>query len=361
MRVWLLALLVPTLVHALGPDWLLISPDGRASAGQRFELMLVAPGEEPLPEQINVRLRVDPAEVLLTMKAIAPADRRRRIYEGVMPATVAGPVSISLVEREANSITLSVSRPDTVQRLTGRATRPPEETLLSEEEPVYFVVGYRDNDWNGRFQLSFKYRLFDQSSGFGVERPWLAGFYFAYTQTSFWDLSSQSKAFRDTSYRPSFFWKWERSDERTWIDAFRAGWEHESNGRDGIFSRTINTAFVRPEWRWPVGAGNFEFTPKVVYYIGKDENPDIQRYRGYVDWRVRHDAGGQWITTALARVGTANKGSILLDLSRRTRDFKLGPLSGYLHLQYFNGYGEDILDYNMRRKAQLRIGLAIVP
>jgi len=361
VRIFLLALLVPTFVYALGPQWLLVSPDGRATAGQRFELMLVAPGEEPLPEQINVRLRIDTTEVLLSMKALAAAENRRRIYEAVMPATVAGPVSMSLAEREANSVTLVVSRADTMQRLTGRAAKPPEETLLSEEEPVYFVVGYRDNDWNARFQLSFKYRLFDQSSGFGAERPWLAGFYFAYTQNSLWDLSSQSKAFRDTSYRPSFFWKWERSDERTWVDAFRAGWEHESNGREGIFSRTINTAFVRPEWRWPVGTGNFEFTPKVYYYIGKDENPDIQRYRGYVDWRVRHDAGGQWITTAVARVGTANKASLLLDLSRRTRDFKLGPLSGYLHLQYFNGYGEDILDYNMRRKAQLRIGLAIVP
>jgi outer membrane phospholipase A len=30
-------------------------------------------------------------------------------------------------------------------------------------------------------------------------------------------------------------------------------------------------------------------------------------------------------------------------------------------VQYFNGYGEDILDYNMKRKSQLRIGFAIVP
>ena len=118
---------------------------------------------------------------------------------------------------------------------------------------------------------------------------------------------------------------------------------------------------MRPEWRWPVGAGNFEFTPKVYYYIGKDENPDIQRYRGYVDWRVRHDAGGQWITTAVARVGTSGKGSMEVDVSRRTRDLKVGPVSGYLHLQFFDGYGESILDYNVRRKTQIRIGLAIVP
>lgn len=50
-----------------------------------------------------------------------------------------------------------------------------------------------------------------------------------------------------------------------------------------------------------------------------------------------------------------------MDLSQRTRALTLGPISGYLHLQYFNGYGEDILDYSRRRRSQLRIGFAILP
>ena len=125
---------------------------------------------------------------------------------------------------------------------------------------------------------------------------------------------------------------------------------------------SINTLFLRPEWRWSVGRGGVvEFTPKFYTYLSKGENPDIANYRGYVDWRVRHDAGGQWITTAVARVGTVHKGSLLVDMSRRTRDVKVGPLSGYLHLQFFEGYGESILDYNVRRHTQVRLGLAIVP
>ena len=62
-----------------------------------------------------------------------------------------------------------------------------------------------------------------------------------------------------------------------------------------------------------------------------------------------------------ARRGTLGKGSLLLDLSRRARDLRFGPVGGYFHLQYFNGYGEDILDYSLRRKTQLRVGFAIVP
>ena len=61
------------------------------------------------------------------------------------------------------------------------------------------------------------------------------------------------------------------------------------------------------------------------------------------------------------RLETSGKGSLLLDVSKRIRDLKFGPVSGYLHFQYFNGYGEDILDYNVRRPAQFRVGFAIVP
>ena len=345
--------------NALGPQWLLVSPDGRAQAGKRFELMLVTPGE-PFPDQIDVRVRTGVAEVSVAMKAEGPAEGARRLYAGVMPAGATGAVTLQLSGAESNALVLEVVRRDEMQRITAQPSSI-EEAPLSAEDPVYFVLGYR-RGWTARFQLSFKYRLFDQESGFGAEQPWLSGLYFGYTQNSLWDLSAASKPFKDTSYRPSLFWKWERTDERAWLDGARLGLEHESNGQAGIESRSINIGFVRPEWRWRRdGGGIFEFTPKLYGYLDKSENPDISAYRGYVDWRVRYDSGGEWITTAVARIGTAGKGSLLIDLSRRTRDMRVGPLSGYLHIQYFNGYGEDILSYNVRGKAQLRIGLAIVP
>jgi outer membrane phospholipase A len=224
-----------------------------------------------------------------------------------------------------------------------------------------FILGARDG-YSARFQLSFKYRLFDTGSGFGREQPWLSGFYFGYTQNAIWDLSSDSKAFRDTSYRPQFFWKWDRADEKTFVDSFRVGFEHESNGGDMERSRSINTAFLRPEWHFHLASGHeIQFAPKAYSYLDKDENPDIQEYRGYVDWQLRYDAAGEWVGTALYRRGTGARSAIQLDLSKRARDLRFGPVGGYFHVQYFNGYGESILDYNVRRKAQLRIGFAIVP
>lgn len=345
--------------HGTEPDWLLVAPQ-RVVAGQRFEVIVVAPPDEELPDEIGLRAKIDITELLIPAQAQGPAEAGRRRYAATMPARTGGPAALSLAERDSNAIAIVIARRDEMQRLTGREDAA-QEPPISEEDPVYFVLGARDG-WSGRFQLSFKYRLFDPVTGFGADQPWLVGFYFGYTQSSLWDLSAESKPFHDTSYRPSFFWKWQRADERTWIDAIRLGFEHESNGQAGPTSRSINTLFVRPEWRWSAGRGGMiEFTPKLYTYLSKGENPDIVQYRGYVDWRLRHDAGGQWITTAVARLGTAGKGSLLLDMSRRTRDIKVGPLSGYLHLQFFNGFGESILDYNVRRNAQLRVGLAIVP
>jgi phospholipase A1 len=340
---------------AAGADWTLVSGGTRATAGDAFELLVIAPEGESPPDELSLSVRADLAEVIVTLRAEGPADGPRRVYSAIMPEAAFGNATLSLAGRSSNALLIAVSRRDAMQALFAG-----EEAPLSEEDPMYFVLGVRGGT-TARFQLSFKYRLFDVESGFGRDRPWLSGLYFGYTQNAIWDLSSRSKAFRDTSYRPSLFWKWERSDAKTWLDAARLGLEHESNGREEPRSRSINIAFVRPEWHWLIGEERFEFTPKFYAYLDKDENPDIQEYRGYVDWRARYDSGGLWIATAVLRHGTSRKGSLLLDFSRRTRDLKLGPISGYLHVQFFAGYGEDILDYNVRRKSQLRLGFAIVP
>jgi len=360
MRWWVLLLILASWrALAAEPDWLLVAPQ-RVAAGEPFELIVIAPPDATLPDEIDLRVKFDRADVVIPARAQGPAQGGRRRYAANAPGRTVGPATLALAGRDSNAIALVIARADTMQRLTGRGDAL-EEPPLSEEDPVYFVVG-PNGGWNARFQLSFKYRLFDQSAGFGAEQPWLSGFYFAYTQMSLWDLAADSKPFHDTNYRPAFFWKWERTDERTWIDAVRLGFEHESNGQASETSRSIDTLFVRPEWRWSSPYGNvLEFTPKVYTYLSKGENPDIAQYRGYVDWRVRYDSGGQWITTALARVGTSGKGSLLVDVSRRTRDLKVGPISGYLHFQFFNGYGESIVDYNVRDPWQFRIGLAIVP
>jgi outer membrane phospholipase A len=356
----LVCLFLSTMVFAQAPDWLLVSESGRAQPGAPFELVLAGPEGAALPDEISVRVRIGVAETDLRMPAASVAEGGRRRYGAVLPQSASGAVAIRVADPPTNTVVLIVERRDAMGSLTG-ALEAGNEPPLSENEPMYFVLGARER-WTARFQLSFKYRLFDIDAGFGRERPWLTGFYFAYTQTSLWDLEGESAPFFDTSYRPSLFWRWLRTDQQTWIDGVRVGIEHESNGQAGTESRSLNIAFIQPEWRWKTATlGNYEFTPKIYYYLDKDDNPDIQQYRGYADWRARWDSGDNWMVTLLVRRGTAQKGSLQVDVARRARDLKIGPVSGYFYAQYFNGYGESLRDYDVRHPWQLRVGLAIIP
>jgi outer membrane phospholipase A len=362
-RLLFVVVLQVSLCHGAAPDWLIASPEGRAAAGRPFELIVVSLKSEPLPEEIDVQLRSELDErIVLQLRAAGPAQNGRRSYSAVMPTGLSGAVTLELAGRSSSVLQLTVGEgPGAALPSTGRRAPGQYEPPLSENDPMYFILGRRDG-WSARFQLSFKYRLFDLGTGFGRDQPWLSGFYFGYSQNSIWDLSSDSKAFRDTSYRPQFFWKWDRADEKTFVDSLRIGLEHESNGGDGTRSRSINTAFIRPEWHHALANRHeIQFAPKLYSYLEKDENPDIQQYRGHVDWQLRYDADGEWVGTVMGRRGTSGKGSFQLDLSKRARDLRFGPVGGYFHLQYFTGYGESILDYNVRRKSQLRIGFAIVP
>lgn len=360
-------LLAPPIAAAQAPQWLVGIADPSVAPGAPFEISVAAPEGEALPDRLDVRLKAAQGdERVIPLEAAAVARGSQRRYLGTLPAGMTGQVTLQLAGRDSGILVLLVEappgRPSLLDSLGGTRKEGDAEPPLSENDPMYFVAGGRTGDLSARFQLSFKYRLFDQSTGVGRGQPWLAGFYFGFTQTSLWDLSEKSRPFRDTSYRPSFFWRWQRTDDQTWIDGVRIGYEHESNGGGGPRSRSIDTLFVRPEWRWKGSDDSvLEFSPKLFGYLDKDENPDIERYRGYVDWRVRYDSGLNWITTGMARVGTAGKGSVLLDVSRRIRDLRFGPVGGYLHFQFFSGYGEDILDYNVRRESQLRVGFAIVP
>jgi outer membrane phospholipase A len=60
------------------------------------------------------------------------------------------------------------------------------------------------------------------------------------------------------------------------------------------------------------------------------------------------------------RKGTRSEAySFQLDASYPLKRPTFGNLGGYLHLQYFSGYGESLIEYNQHVHNQFRIGLMI--
>ena len=189
----------------------------------------------------------------------------------------------------------------------------------------------------------------------------------SYTQTSLWDLHSLSKPFTDSSYRPAAFYH--RHDTGIGLLGARlglaGGLEHESNGKGGADSRSINIVFARPTLRWgPADRWQFVAAPKLYWYLEKSANDAIQRFRGYGDFLFSLEHPESLKLAATFRAGTSGHGSILIDASypfAKINDFfPLGWVHGYLHLQYFNGWGESLLRYDERAETQFRVGFMAI-
>jgi phospholipase A1 len=373
MKSIVLAVLVVLSFSARAADWILAADTVEVRTGATVTVEVLYAGAAPakFPDKLSVRANSAQHTWRLDLVASGPAQGMRRLFTVELPADARGPLVLDLVGHQSSKLVL-VARAniDPVSRLvtppSGQAPAAeheeerPKEAILSTNEPMYFLVGSRQGT-SARYQLSFKYRFFDDDSGWGKANPWLTGLYFGYTQNSFWDLSGTSKPFRDTSYRPSLYFQWLGSGDKAWVDAVRTGFEHESNGKDGLNSRSVNTLFVQPVWRWKMADDRvLTFDPKIQSYFNKDENSDITKYRGNVDWRLRYGREDGFIAASTVRVGTGGKGSVQLDASYPLRRELVGGIGGYWHVQYFNGYGEDILGYNQKRDAQVRVGFSIV-
>ncbi|MDI1301219.1 MAG: phospholipase A [bacterium] len=251
------------------------------------------------------------------------------------------------------------------QRLLAAAT-PQADRGISAHEPVYFLL---EDNWRGegdsglKFQVSLKYRLFSPEE---EKKPqWWERVYFAYTQTSVMDIEAGSKPFRDSAYRPEVFWDqpdFSLLPSVQTLASMRAGIGHESNGRDGTDSRSINIAYVRPTFTFTTSQHGYvwSFAPKLYAYLDRSDNPDIADYRGYGDFLVKLKKDDTWEYVLMLRKGMkAAYGSTQMDVSYPFRGF-LRNVNGYVYFQYFNGYGETILDYNIKQPSRIGLGLIVV-
>lgn len=369
-------------LNAFAADqWLIASKNEAINTGHRISLEVVKPDAANWPATLKLKLSGNgiSEEIELVADKAAPSNTARRLYAGTPHQKYIGIVRAELMGEPSNRLLLLAAsddlgpmqvdpEPGAIVAADAEKPRPilviakpGEEPGLSANDPMYFVVGPdRHNGADARFQLSFKYRPFDPESSIAEFAPFLSNLYFGYTQTTLWDLGEDSSPFRDTSYRPSLFYAWSGSGRKLMPDEWRIGVEHESNGQGGVDSRSLNTVFVRPTWHLDLSNGRrLSFLPKIYEYLEKDNNPDIQRYRGYADWQARYGREDGLIINGLYRQGTGGYLSGQLDFSYPLSDRIFARTGTFIHLQVFSGYGETLLDYNKQRDTQIRLGISL--
>jgi phospholipase A1 len=381
-----LAILHVNVAHA---EYILSVPDGAAVAGGplRADLTVLNESDSPLhlelPASVRARLETRSAVAALDLEPdrsgefeIAPRQFLKIALRGGVPGGVAETATLTLTGLSTNRVAVQITPLDpasnTTWNATPRAPAAPSGTALIDKppplavsvyEPVYFIVG-GDDGLNAKFQISLRFRLFDNQGRLARRLPWIDDLYLSFSQTSLWDLGELSKPFTDSSYRPRLFYA--NYDLARFLDGnLRVGIEsgvgHESNGKEGDASRSYNMLYARPTLTFgdPDGLRAY-FAPLVHNYIAASDNPDIDDYRGNVDWLAGIGSKGGLDFWGVLRKGTRSDfGSIELNASYPLSKLSGGDLTGWLMLQYFNGYGESLLDYNRKLDSQLRLGIAI--
>lgn len=203
-----------------------------------------------------------------------------------------------------------------------------------------------------KFQFSFRVRLVDDLLGDNGD------LWFGYTQLSFWQSynSVLSSPFRETNYEPELGFSLNTDFDLFGFHnrVFSFGFAHQSNGRTEPLSRSWNRVWAA----FLLERGNFAVLLRPWYRVPEDtdddDNPGIENYAGRGELRVAYKSGNYVYSAMLHNNFRLHDNRSGLELHWT---FPAGKrLKGLL--QYYTGYGESLIDYDVRTR-RFGIGLLI--
>ena len=205
-----------------------------------------------------------------------------------------------------------------------------------------------------KFQISFKTKAIEDLFGNNGD-VWVG-----YTQSSRWQVYNEdtSRPFRETNYEPEGSLIFRTNYNLLGLNGRLLGitLNHQSNGRSDPFSRSWNRVIfniglerdnfalmLRP-WIRVEEAAEDDNNPNITNYIGRGDMTAFYKWKDHsFSLMLRHSLKG----------GKDNHGAAQFDWAF--------PLSGNLsgHLQFFEGYGESLIDYN-HKATYVGLGLSLM-
>lgn len=202
-----------------------------------------------------------------------------------------------------------------------------------------------------KFQLSIAQRITNDIL------PWNTYLFLMFTEKVFWNVFENSMPMRDLNFNPGlgltkpFFVKGRFSGKMALMI------EHESNGRDGDASRSWNKISLSGSalvTNWLLVHAKFWYP-----IVDGMNNKDLLHYTGLFQTGVEVSSKNRrfiWSATFMKRKTWRFNWNVNLEFAMRI--FKQD--NQYLFFQFYNGYGESLLDYNQYR-SRLRAGICIKP
>ena len=221
----------------------------------------------------------------------------------------------------------------------------------------YFVLGTALGEKPTRFNSDVKFQISIAQRLTKSTLPWNTYLFLTYSQKCMWNVFEESLPMRDLNFNPGIGLGKLLIVKDRLIGKMMLLVEHESNGRDGEDSRSWNkislsaSIFVDPQ---------FMVHGKVwIPIIDGQNNKDILKYSGIYQTGIQVTSKNKrfgMAITLVKRQGFNLNFNTIIELNYKL--FKKD--NQYLFLQYYNGYGENLLDYN-KFHSRLRAGIVIKP
>ncbi len=220
----------------------------------------------------------------------------------------------------------------------------------------YFTVGTvvgtkptRENS-DVKFQISVAQRLTKTTL------PGNSFIFLAYTQKTLWNVFQESLPMRDINFNPAIGWTFPFFSKGRFAGKATLLIEHESNGRAGDDSRSWNRislsgSTIIDQW--------IMVHAKLWLPFIDGNNKDILDYSGICQGGVvitTPDKKFGWSLMLVKRMGWNLNFNTTFEFNWRIHK----KSNQYLFVQYYNGYGECLLDYN-KFHSRLRVGIVIKP
>jgi len=233
--------------------------------------------------------------------------------------------------------------------LEDRVFRLDKHDVFSFHKLNYVVLGGQDL----KLQYSFKYRPVDDLN-----------FFLAFTNYILWDVYEESIPVEDNNFNPEAFYRVIESQRH--LVAADAGYVHVSNGRAGTDSRAIDRLFVRGHKMGRVAGFNYYVLANAYLTLAKgDYNQNYGDYLGVWDttlWirnvfkqKAKTGFDIEYQRTSGPHGNPFQRGNNLIGLQYSPPG--LPRFNPTFYVQWFNGYGEVILDYNKSHE-ELRGGVS---
>ena len=215
------------------------------------------------------------------------------------------------------------------------------------------VLGGKPTQYNSdvKFQISFQQRLTKSVL------PGNSYLYLFYTQKAMWNVLERSLPFHDLNFNPGIGLSKFIIVKGHLVGKATMMIEHESNGRDETASRSWN----KISW-----AGEAYISPYLMAHakfwipiIDGQYNKDILKYMGVSQAGFQAKSlDDKWVLdmTLVKRQGWNLNFNTIVQVGYRINHNS----NQFIMVQYYNGYGESMLDYNQYH-SRIRIGLLIRP